>query len=61
VSPRSLALAAGIAEDYINMDEASVLLQQLPKRSRSPQQFYLDMIKFKQDKLKHIEEGQRVK
>jgi hypothetical protein len=43
------------------MDEASVLLQQLPKRSRSPQQFYLDMIKFKQDKIKHIEEGQRVK
>jgi hypothetical protein len=39
-------LAAGIAEDYINMEEASVL-QQLPKRSRSPQQFYLDMIKFK--------------
>ena len=60
MSPRSLALVAGIAEDYINMDEVSVI-QQLPKRSRSPQQFYLDMIKFKQDKLKRIEEGQRVK
>ena len=64
LSPRSLALAHGIADEFISLDQANAsasIIPSLPRRARSPQQFYHDMIKFKQEKQRNIEEAQRVK